>query len=158
MTPFISRTWAPSCVVELLVAALRGEVEVELAEGRQERVRVVELDDGAAGVGHLEPVAERQLRLADRALEEAGRMETLELHRLAVLGEDAHRLRRRPERAHDDLAAVRVGAEEVVRVAWSRPTIRSTSWLATFMQLPPRAAARCRRRGCRTQSGRWASS
>ena len=52
--------------VELLVAALAGEVEVELAERGRNAVRVVERERAPARVVDLEPVAERQLGVRAR--------------------------------------------------------------------------------------------
>ncbi len=96
--------------------ALAREVEVELAERRQERVRVVELVHLAAGIRDLEPVAERERRLRDGALEDARRVAQLERDRVAALDEDAHAVGVRAVGADDHAAVLRVRAEDVVRV------------------------------------------
>ena len=53
-------------VVELLVAALADQVQVELAERRRERVRVVDRERAGVAVVDLEPVAQRQLGVLER--------------------------------------------------------------------------------------------
>src|SRR5262249_44845135 len=108
-------------LVQLFVAPLRGEVEVELAERRQEAVGVVELDGRAARVADLEPVADRHRRALEQRLEEPGRVLLLGLHRLLALREHAHAFCAGPEGAHDDVAVRRVRAEEVVRVRMVAP-------------------------------------
>ena len=57
-------------VVELLVAALAGEVDVDVAQGGRERVRVLEREGVAVGIGDLELVGQRQLRPLDDGLED----------------------------------------------------------------------------------------
>src|SRR6185503_17759955 len=102
--------------VELLVPALAGEVEVDLAERRQERVRVAQRERAALLVGDLELVAQRQLRAGDRALEHAARMAQLELDGLAAVGARRDPARVRAVRADDDAAVVRVRPEQPVRL------------------------------------------
>ena len=58
--------------VELLVATLADQVQVELAERRQERVRVVDRELAARAVVDLELVAQRQLGARELALEDPG--------------------------------------------------------------------------------------
>ena len=100
-------------LVEVLVAALHGEVEVELAERRQERVRVADGEDVAVRVLDLELVLERQLRLRQQRLPEPGRI--LE-HRLDAGRLHANRSRLGPQRAHDDAALGLVGPEHAVGI------------------------------------------
>ena len=101
-------------LVEVLVAALHGEVEVELAERRQERIRIADSEDVAVRILDLELVVERQLGLRQQRLPEPARI--LEL-RLDPAWLHAHRPRFGSQRAHDDTAALRlVGAENAVRI------------------------------------------
>src|SRR5688500_12623068 len=70
---------------QLLVAALADEVQVELADRGQEPVRVL---GGllAVAVVDVEAVGERQLRLRDVALEDAGGVHLLQRHGLPPAG------------------------------------------------------------------------
>jgi hypothetical protein len=104
-------------LVELLVAAFAGQVQVELAQRRRERVRVVQRVARAVGVVDLELVAERQLRARDLALEQAGGVPAVELDPLVAVSTDDDALGRRPEGAHDHAAVGRVCPEEAVWVA-----------------------------------------
>ena len=61
-------------LVQLLVTALHCEVEVEVAERRQERVRVAQREGAPVRVLDLELVLERQLRLRQQRLPEARRI------------------------------------------------------------------------------------
>ncbi len=61
-------------LVEVLVPALHREVEVELAEGRQERVRVADGERVPVRILDLELVLERQPRLRQQRLPQAGRI------------------------------------------------------------------------------------
>ena len=143
-------------LVQPLVQPLRGEVDVELAERGQEPVRVVELEYGAADVGDLEAVAQRQRRL-DRALEDARRMKPAELDRRATLRQDDHSLRFGPVRPDDDSLTVGVRSENVVRVRMvpvddelDFVRDRHVSACSSRRTIPPT--------GTDTQSGRFASS
>ena len=69
---------------QLLVAALADEVQVELADRRQEAVRVVDRDRAGVAVVDLELVGERQLGAVDDALEDAAGVHGLELDRVTV--------------------------------------------------------------------------
>ena len=101
--------------VELLVAALAGQVQVHLAQRGQEAVRVADRERPVLAVVDLQLVVERQLGAGDRALEHAGGMGLGELGRRPVGGDHAHRARRRAERAdHDAAVAVGMGSEEGV--------------------------------------------
>ena len=92
-------------------------MDVELAERRQERVRVVELDVQPVRVGDVEPVARAAARPGTSPAKTPAGWQPLELDRLAALGQHADPLGVGPERAHDDvLAAVRMRTEQVVRV------------------------------------------
>ena len=75
-------------LVQLFVPPLAGEVGVELADRRQERVRVVQPVGVAGRVAHLELVVERQLGAGDRPFEDAVAVPLLELD---VHRQDAHR-------------------------------------------------------------------
>src|SRR5438270_9674350 len=59
-------------LVQLFVAAFAGEVQVELAERRHERVRVPDRERVAVGVGDFELVVERQALAREECLPEAG--------------------------------------------------------------------------------------
>ena len=72
---------------QLLVAALADQVQVELADRRQEAVRVVDRDRPGLAVVDLELVGERQLGALDDALEHAAGMHALELDRITALGD-----------------------------------------------------------------------
>ena len=88
------------------------QVQVHLAEGRQESVRVV-LAHGPEPVVHLEPV------VRDPVEGEHGGEDAL-VHvaqRVAVVGgDDGDRLGERPERPDRDPTGYRVGSEQAVRV------------------------------------------
>jgi hypothetical protein len=105
-------------LVDPLVAALGGEMEVELAEGRRECVRVVDDEGRALRVADLEPVAQRELGAVELALEQACGVRALELDRLLLaLDADLDALRLGSERTDDDAAAVlRVRPEQAVRI------------------------------------------
>ena len=102
---------------ELLVAALAREVEVHVAQRRQEPVRVADREDAVLAVVDLELVLERERGAVEGALEHALAAGGRERHDLPVRGVGAHGLRRRPERAdHDPAVAVGMRAEVGVRV------------------------------------------
>jgi hypothetical protein len=103
-------------LVELLVAPLAGQVQVDLAQRRREGVGVVQRVALPRAVLDLELVAQRQRGAGHLALEQAGRMALGQLDRRAALRPRDHARRRRPERAHDHAAVLRVGAEQPVRV------------------------------------------
>src|SRR4051794_41068744 len=108
-------------LVELLVAPLAGEVEVDLADRRREGVGVAQAEAGAVGVVDLELVVEGQLDAGDEPLEEARVVDLLELHGLAaVVGgpdQDEDALGVGPEGADDGAALGGVRPEQAVRVA-----------------------------------------
>ncbi len=140
-------------LVQLLVAALHGEVEVELAERRQERVRIADGERVAVRVLDLELVLERQPRRGQQRLPEAGRVLQLGLDRCClVMGRlDAHSLRLGPERAHDDAAVLRfVGAENAVRVGSELDGHSASAAWCMSRSIPAT--------GIPTQSGRLSSS
>jgi hypothetical protein len=101
-------------LVELLVAPLAGQVEVDLAQRRREGVGVAHRVALARRVLHLELVAQRQGRTLDLALEEPGRVALGQLDRLAALGAGQDLGRRRAEGAHDHAAVVGVRPEQAV--------------------------------------------
>ena len=86
VTPSISRDMGAELLVELLVAALAGQVEVDLAQRGQEGVGVAQRVALAGRVLDLELVAQRQRRAGDLALEQPGRVALGQLDRLAALG------------------------------------------------------------------------
>ncbi len=100
-------------LVQPLVASLHREVQVELAERRQERVRVAERVRAPVRVRDLELVLERQARVREQRLPESGRVGQL---RRDAGREDAHRARLRPPDPDDDPAVVVVRAEDTVGV------------------------------------------
>src|SRR5215831_2326140 len=72
--------------LQLLVATFAGKVEIELAHGGEERVRVAEADLEAVGVLHFDPVVDRRSRVLHRALVDAGRMDAAQAHRALPVG------------------------------------------------------------------------
>ena len=103
-------------VVELLVAALAHQVQIDVTERGQERVRIVERELAAGAVIDLELVFQRQLCALDLALEDPRGMDLRELHGLALARLHRDGLRGGTQRADDDaVVAVGVGAEDRVR-------------------------------------------
>ena len=101
---------------QLLVAALADEVQVQLADRRQEAVRVLGLHRPVAVVD-LVAVGHGQLDAGEPALEDAAGVGQLERDGVAVVHHDGDGARRGSERAHHDGAvAVRVGAEVGMRL------------------------------------------
>src|SRR4051794_35323757 len=130
----------------MLVPPLHREVEIELAERGEKRVRVADGERAAVRVLDLELVVERQPRLGQQRLPEAGGI--LEL-RFDPGGLDAHRMRLGSKGAYDDTVLGLVRAEHAVRV---RAEIYGHN----------ASAACCMRRsipatGIPTQSGRFAT-
>ena len=135
-------------LVELLVTPFHGEVEIELAERRQERVRVADGERVPVRVLHLELVLERQSRLGQQRLPEAVRVLQLGLDARRL---DAHRLRLGPQRAHDDPAVLGlVGAEDAVRVGAEVDGHSASAAWRMSRSMPAT--------GIPTQSGRLSSS
>jgi hypothetical protein len=98
---------------QVLVTTLVDQVEVDLAEGRQEAVGVVQ-GGGRAVVGHLQPVAGH---VGDRQHPDPDSLVLVaELDPFRAVGDD-HRRRERLERPHRDPSAVRVRTQHRVRVA-----------------------------------------
>ena len=130
------------------MAALHREVEVELAERRQERVRVADGERVPVRVLDLELVLERQPRLRQQRFPQARGV--LELG-LDAGGLDAHRLRLGPERAHDDAAVLgRVGAEDAVGIGAEVDGHSASAAWCMSRSIPAT--------GIPTQSGRLSSS
>ena len=104
-------------VVELLVAALTDQVQVELAERRRVRVRVLDREAPAGTVVDLEQVAERDSGPRDQPLEDPARMDLLELDGAAAVSRP-HRHARgaRAICAHDHRVVARVRAQQGMRV------------------------------------------
>ena len=102
--------------VQLLVAAFADQVQVELAERRSERVRVLERERPGRPVVHRQLVAERKRRAGERRLEYARGMDLLHDDGLAPRGLDRHRLRRGAKRPHHDPIVGRVRSEDRVRL------------------------------------------
>ncbi len=90
-------------------------MDVELAEGGQERVRVAQGERVAVGIGDLELVVERKIGAVDGGLEDPRCVDLLGLDHLAA-GSHEHALGGRAERAHDDSAVAAVGTQHGVRV------------------------------------------
>ena len=103
-------------VVELLVAPLADQVQVQLAERRLKRVRVLERELARLPVVDLELVAQWELRALDRALEDAGRVDLLERHGLALRRLGGDLLGRWAQRPDHDATVFGVRAEHRVRV------------------------------------------
>ena len=100
-------------LVELLVPPLEHEVQVELAQRRQERVRVAQRDRDAVRILDLELVLERQPRLGQQRLPEPGGVGQLRLDPGRL---HAHGLSVGAKRAHDDPAVRLVRSQHGVRV------------------------------------------
>jgi hypothetical protein len=100
----------------LLVASLADEVQVELSDGGQEAVRVVDRDRAGFAVVDRKLVVERQFRAVDHALEDAAGMHLLELDGLAVGGDGAHGSGRRTIGTDHRPALRLVGTEDAVGI------------------------------------------
>ena len=74
----------PEALVDALVAALAGEVDVEVAERRREGVGVAQRVGPALAVVDLDLVAQRQRGAGDDALEDAAGVDLLERRALAA--------------------------------------------------------------------------
>ena len=98
------------------MAALADQVQVELADRRQERVGVLDRELAGVAVVDLELVVERQLGVLELALEHAAGVDLLELHARAAVGDRGDRARGRAQHAHDHAAVLRMRAEDGVRV------------------------------------------
>jgi hypothetical protein len=141
-------------LVDSLVPALGGEVEVELAERRRERVGIVDDEGRPLRVADLEPVAKRELGAVELALEQARRVRALELDRLLfALDANLDALRLGPEGADDDAAVLRMRPEQAVRIR--QPSLDE---LIDGAQMPSSSSRWMPATGIRTQSGRLSSS
>ena len=134
-------------LVELLVPSLHREVEVELAERRQERVRVADGERVPVRILDLELVLERQPRLRQQRLPQSGRILELGFDARRL---HAHRLRLGPERAHDDAVLGLVGAENAVGIGAEIDGHRASAAWCMSRSIPAT--------GIPTQSGRLSSS
>jgi hypothetical protein len=144
-------------LVQLLVATLAGEVEVDLAQRRHERVRVAQREGPALLVADLELVAQRELRVGDRSLEDAARVAQPELDRRGALGPGDHLGRVGAEGADHHAAVLRVSAEEAVRLG----EVAVDDRLDVGVDAHGRGSSSRRAipaTGMRTQSGRLLSS
>ena len=103
-------------LVELLVAALGRQMQVEVPERRREGVRVLQREHPAVRIAHLQSVAQRQRGAVDDAFEEPCFVPLGQLHRIPALGEHAYALGVRPVCADHDAAVHGMGAEQRVRV------------------------------------------
>ena len=103
-------------LVEVLVPSLAREMEVQLPQGREERVRIADRDGLSLGVGDLELVPERQRRAGHASREDSRGVNAPQAHRLPAAGQDRDAIGSRPVRPHDDAAPRGVGAEQPVRV------------------------------------------
>ena len=140
-------------LVDALVPALGGEVEVELPQRRREGIRVVQDQGRALRVADFEPVLERQFGPFELALEQPGGMRADELDGLEALGPDADALGLGAERADDDAPVLRVRAEQAVRVGEPPldELVDGTHSVVSSSRAIPAT-------GMRTQSGRLSSS
>ena len=140
-------------VVHLLVAALRDQVQVELAERRQERVRVVDRERAGGAVVDLEAVVQGQLGAFDDALEDAAGVDRLELDGAAVVKRCRDRGRRGTQRADRDASVLRVGAEHGVGVSVLAAHQRLEFLLGNRHVRPPLLRGLRRRRGASAPPG-----
>ena len=131
--------------VDLLVAALADEVQVDVAERRHEAVGVVDAVRRAVAVVDLELVVERQLRARHEALEQPIRVGGLELGDRLALHIDGDLARGRPDGADHDASLSGMGAPERVRVRGHVPPFDSSRRTMPAV-------------GMATQSGRLLSS
>ncbi len=97
------------------MAALADQVQVELAERRQEAVRVLDRDRARLAVVDLEAVGERKLGTGRDAFEDAPGVDLLELDGVTRGGHGTDRRRSGAERADDDTVVGIVRAQHVVR-------------------------------------------
>ena len=139
-------------LVEVLVPALHGEVEVELAERGEERVRVADSEGVPVGVLDLELVLERQFGLREQRLPQSRRVLQLGFDRcrLVMGGLDAHRLRLGPVGTHDHAFLRLVRAEHTVRVDAQLEGHSASAACCMSRSIPAT--------GIPTQSGRLSSS
>jgi hypothetical protein len=98
------------------VPALADEVQVELAHGGQEAIRVVDRDRPRLAVVDLELVLERELGAGQHALEDATGMDALQLHRLSALGGRASGRRGGPQGPDHHPAFGGMGTEDPVGI------------------------------------------
>ena len=139
-----SRDVGAEPLVELLVAPLADQVQVELAERRQERVRVVDRELAGVAVVDLELVAQRQLGALDHALEHTGGVDLRASRRgsLPSIRTLTPTVWRRAERAHNDAAVLRVRSEHGVRVRVlaADERRRALRWRRSCVDLPGSSA------------------
>ena len=134
-------------LVEVLVAALHGEVDVEVAQRGEERVRVADGEPAAVRVLDLELVLERQARLRQQRLPQTGGVLQLRLDAGRL---DAHRLGVGPVRADDDAVLRLVGAENPMRIGSEIYGHNASAACCISRSMPAT--------GIPTQSGRLSSS
>jgi hypothetical protein len=143
-------------LVQLLVPALADQVQVEVADRRRERVRVVDGERAAVAVVDREPVAQRRLRALHEALEDTAGVDLLERHDRAVAELRADAVRRGPQRTHNHAPVVRVRPEHGVRVGVLASDERVE--LTGSDVHSPSSSRRMPATGIATQSGRLSSS
>ncbi|CAN5198597.1 hypothetical protein BH20ACT9_BH20ACT9_07850 [soil metagenome] len=102
---------------QLLVTALAEQVQVDVAERRGERERVVHRHRAAAGVGHPQAVVRGRWRRVELRLEQARLGGTARPDRLPAGDEDVHALGLGSPGPHDPDAAVVVGPQQPVGLA-----------------------------------------
>src|SRR5437868_2679179 len=100
---------------DALVATLRDQVRIELAEGGEEAVRIAEREARAAAIIDLQQVAEDVLAAVQTGFEHAcfpmaGR------HFAPEVGQDGDALRVRTKRSDDDALAVGMDPEHRMRI------------------------------------------
>ena len=106
----------PQPLVDLLVAPLPAEVQIDVPERGREGIGVAKRIHVAVRVAHLELVAQRQPGTVQKRLEEPRRMALLEHHRLRALRSREHLPRVRAEGTDHDAAVDGVRAQHVVRI------------------------------------------
>src|SRR5581483_10269997 len=146
-------------VVETLMVAFAEQMQVEIAQDRQEAVGILEVDHTVAE-GGAKPIF---LRTGQRAGEEAGIMDASQRRGLAVLTDHLDARGFRQKGAYDRLAAVVVQTEIAKRIGM--PTFNDRKRLGRKMchedSLTGAGTDRTRSRlpsATRSQSGRWARS
>jgi len=87
-------------LVQLFVARLADQMQVEIAQGGQERVRVAIGDHDRTGVLHLQAVTEHSPLLGQPQLEQPPRVDLPQGPGAASVGQKGHLQRIRAEHAH----------------------------------------------------------
>ena len=110
------------------MAALADQVQVELADGGQEPVRVLDRHRPGLAVVDLEVVRERQLGALDDAFEDPAGVDRLQIDGIAGCGHDLDGRGAGAERPDDDAGLGGMGAEDVVRAGMLAPDEALEIW------------------------------